>query len=60
MNLDTTGAFVIPLELWVNQDRSSSVPSLSIKQPAAGQYYPLGTISTVPRAYDVFRAYEGM
>jgi hypothetical protein len=26
----------------------------------AGQCYPLGTIGTVPRAYDIFRAYEGM
>jgi hypothetical protein len=25
-----------------------------------GPYYPLGTIGTVPRAYDIFRAYEGM
>jgi hypothetical protein len=23
-------------------------------------YYPLGIISTVPRAYDMCRAYEGM
>jgi hypothetical protein len=23
-------------------------------------YYPLGTIGTVPRAHDMFRAYEGM
>jgi hypothetical protein len=23
-------------------------------------YYPLGTIGTVPRAYDIFRVYEGM
>jgi hypothetical protein len=22
--------------------------------------YPLGTIGTAPRAYDIFRAYEGM
>jgi hypothetical protein len=26
----------------------------------AGPYYPLGTIGTVPRAYDIFRAYDGM
>jgi hypothetical protein len=26
----------------------------------AGPYYPLGTTGTVPRAYDMFRAYEGM
>jgi hypothetical protein len=26
----------------------------------AGLYYPLGTIGTVPRAYDMFRAHEGM
>jgi hypothetical protein len=26
----------------------------------ADPYYPLGTIGTVPRACDVFRAYEGM
>jgi hypothetical protein len=26
----------------------------------SGPYYPLGTIGTVPRAYDIFRAYEGM
>jgi hypothetical protein len=26
----------------------------------AGPYYPLGTIGTVPRAYDIFRAYEKM
>jgi hypothetical protein len=26
----------------------------------AGPYYPLGTIGTVPTAYDIFRAYEGM
>jgi hypothetical protein len=25
-----------------------------------GPYYPLGTIGTVLRAYDIFRAYEGM
>jgi hypothetical protein len=25
-----------------------------------GPYYALGTIGTVPRAYDIFRAYEGM
>jgi hypothetical protein len=25
-----------------------------------GPYYPVGTISTVPRAYDIFKAYEGM
>jgi hypothetical protein len=25
-----------------------------------GQYYPLGTIGTVPRTYDMFRAYEGI
>jgi hypothetical protein len=25
-----------------------------------GQYYPLGAIGTEPRAYDTFRAYEGM
>jgi hypothetical protein len=24
-----------------------------------GPYYPLGTTGTVPRAYDMFRAYEG-
>jgi hypothetical protein len=24
------------------------------------RYYPLGTTGTVPRAYDIFRAYEGM
>jgi hypothetical protein len=23
-------------------------------------YYPLGTIGTVPRPYDLFKAYEGM
>jgi hypothetical protein len=23
-------------------------------------YYPLGTTGTVPRAYDIFRAYKGM
>jgi hypothetical protein len=26
----------------------------------AGQYYPLGITGTVPRAYDMCRAYEGM
>jgi hypothetical protein len=26
----------------------------------SGPYYPLGTTGTVPRAYDMFRAYEGM
>jgi hypothetical protein len=26
----------------------------------SGPYYPLGTIDTVPRAYDIFRAYEEM
>jgi hypothetical protein len=26
----------------------------------AGPYYQLGTIGTVPRAYDISRAYEGM
>jgi hypothetical protein len=25
-----------------------------------GPYYPSGTIGTVPRAYDIFRAYEEM
>jgi hypothetical protein len=25
-----------------------------------GPYYPSGTTGTVPRAYDIFRAYEGM
>jgi hypothetical protein len=25
-----------------------------------GPYYPLGTIDTVPKAYDIFRAYEEM
>jgi hypothetical protein len=25
-----------------------------------GPYYPLGIVGTVPRAYDIFRAYEGM
>jgi hypothetical protein len=25
-----------------------------------GPYCPLGTIGTVPRAYDIFRAYKGM
>jgi hypothetical protein len=25
-----------------------------------GPYYPLGIIGTVPRAYDIFRAYEEM
>jgi hypothetical protein len=24
----------------------------------SGPYYPLGTIGTVPRAHDMFRAYE--
>jgi hypothetical protein len=27
---------------------------------ATGPYYPLGTIGTVPRAYDMFRAHEGI
>jgi hypothetical protein len=27
---------------------------------STGPYYPLGTIGTVPRAYVIFRAYEGM
>jgi hypothetical protein len=26
----------------------------------SGQYYPSGTTGTVPRAYDMFRAYEEM
>jgi hypothetical protein len=26
----------------------------------AGPYYPLGTIRTVPRAYDIFKTYEEM
>jgi hypothetical protein len=26
----------------------------------SGPYYPLGTTGTVPRAYDIFRAYEEM
>jgi hypothetical protein len=26
----------------------------------SGPYNPLRTIGTVPRAYDIFRAYEGM
>jgi hypothetical protein len=25
-----------------------------------GPYYPLGTIDTIPRAYDIFRTYEEM
>jgi hypothetical protein len=29
-------------------------------QNSAGPYYSLGNIGTVPRAYDTFRAYEGM
>jgi hypothetical protein len=29
-------------------------------RPFAGPHYPLGTTDTVPRAYDIFRAYEGM
>jgi hypothetical protein len=28
--------------------------------PMAGPYYPLVTTGIVPRAYDIFRAYEGM
>jgi hypothetical protein len=27
---------------------------------SAGPYYPLGIIGTVPRAHDIFKAYEGM
>jgi hypothetical protein len=27
---------------------------------AAGPYYPLGTIGTAPRSYDIFRAYAEM
>jgi hypothetical protein len=27
---------------------------------APGPYYPLDTLGTVPRAYDIFRTYEGM
>jgi hypothetical protein len=30
------------------------------KTERAGQYQPFGTIGTVPRACDIFRAYEGM
>jgi hypothetical protein len=26
----------------------------------SGTYYPLGILGTVPRAYDMFRTYEGM
>jgi hypothetical protein len=26
----------------------------------SGPYYPSGKIGIVPRAYDIFRAYEGM
>jgi hypothetical protein len=29
-------------------------------QGYSGPYYPLGFIGTVPRAYDMFRVYEGM
>jgi hypothetical protein len=29
-------------------------------KPEAGLYYPLDTTDTVPRACDMFRAYEGM
>jgi hypothetical protein len=29
-------------------------------QAVTGPYYPLRTIGTVPRAYNIFRAYEGM
>jgi hypothetical protein len=34
--------------------------NISRKNEQAGLYYPIGTIGTVPRAYDIFRAYEGM
>jgi hypothetical protein len=27
---------------------------------SSGPYYPFGTIGTVPRVYDIFKAYEGM
>jgi hypothetical protein len=30
------------------------------KATRTGPYYPLGTIGTVPWAYDIFRAYKGM
>jgi hypothetical protein len=26
---------------------------------SAGPYYPLGTTGAVPRAYDIFKAYNG-
>jgi hypothetical protein len=32
---------------------------LSTLRRYAGPYYPLGNIGTVPRAYDIFRTYEG-
>jgi hypothetical protein len=28
--------------------------------PKPSPYYPLGTIDTVPRFYDIFKAYEEM
>jgi hypothetical protein len=43
--------------------RNSSVSILSdyrLDDRVPGPYYSLGTIGTVPRAYDIFRAYEGM
>jgi hypothetical protein len=33
---------------------------LQKKVALPGPYYSLATIGTVPRAYDIFRAYEGM
>jgi hypothetical protein len=33
---------------------------LQVLVNSAGPYYPLGTTGTVPRACDIFRAYEEM
>jgi hypothetical protein len=34
--------------------------SFSNYAQTAGPYYPLGSIGSVPGAYDIFNAYEGM
>jgi hypothetical protein len=41
-------------------DADKGIPMSSEKNLFwSGPYCPLGTVGTVPRAYDIFRAYEG-
>jgi hypothetical protein len=41
--------------MW-RQERLCNVKNI----PELGPYYPVVTIGTVPRAYDIFTVYEGM